>query len=149
MKEVLTIRGCCVTNAWSPRHLHRKLLLTLLYIDALITRCAWFIHTHTHRRWNISCTHVFVWTLLPRFEEFPLCTWAGFWNWSCRFDFTHNRCNNVQPTHPVPLHWCPWMASLLHAYGQVVRIGVSVTWNALSWSGSHEFKPWSGWTWGA
>ena len=31
--------------------------------------------------------------------------------------------------------------------GRVVRTGVSVTCNVLSWSGSHEFEPWSGWTW--
>ena len=30
----------------------------------------------------------------------------------------------------------------------VVRAGVSVTWNVLSWSGSHEFEPHLGWTWG-
>ena len=28
--------------------------------------------------------------------------------------------------------------------GQVVRAGVLVTWNVLSWSGGHEFKPRSG-----
>ena len=33
--------------------------------------------------------------------------------------------------------------------GQVVRAGVSVTWNVLSWSGGHEFEPRSGRTWGA
>ena len=33
--------------------------------------------------------------------------------------------------------------------GLVVITGVSVTWNVLSWSGGHEFKPQSGWTWGA
>ena len=33
--------------------------------------------------------------------------------------------------------------------GQVVRAGVSVTWNVLSWSGGHEFEPWLGRTWGA
>ena len=39
---------------------------------------------------------------------------------------------------------------LLHATdGLVVRAGVSVTWNVLSWSGGHEFEPWSGRTWGA
>ena len=32
--------------------------------------------------------------------------------------------------------------------GRVVRAGVSVTWNVLSWSGGHEFEPWSGRTWG-
>ena len=31
--------------------------------------------------------------------------------------------------------------------GRVVRAGVSVTWNVLSWSGGHEFKPRSGSTW--
>ena len=31
--------------------------------------------------------------------------------------------------------------------GQVVRAGVSVTWNVLSWSWGHEFEPWSGRTW--
>ena len=31
----------------------------------------------------------------------------------------------------------------------VVIAGVSVTWNILSWSESHKFKPWLGWTWGA
>ena len=33
--------------------------------------------------------------------------------------------------------------------GQVVRAGVSVTWNVLSWSGGYEFEPRSGQTWGA
>ena len=33
--------------------------------------------------------------------------------------------------------------------GLVVREGVSVTWSVLSWSGGHEFEPWSGRTWGA
>ena len=33
--------------------------------------------------------------------------------------------------------------------GLVVRAGVSVTWNVLSWSGGHEFEPWSGRTWDA
>ena len=33
--------------------------------------------------------------------------------------------------------------------GLVVRAGVSVTWNVLSWSGGHEFEPRSGRTWGA
>ena len=33
--------------------------------------------------------------------------------------------------------------------GLVVIAGVSVTWNILSWSGGHEFKPRPGWTWGA
>ena len=31
----------------------------------------------------------------------------------------------------------------------MVRAGVSVTWNVLSWSGGHEFEPRSGWTWDA
>ena len=35
------------------------------------------------------------------------------------------------------------------ANGQVVRAGVSVTWNVLSWSGGHEFESQSGRTWGA
>ena len=29
--------------------------------------------------------------------------------------------------------------------GRVVRAGISVTWNVMSWSGGHEFKPQSGW----
>ena len=33
--------------------------------------------------------------------------------------------------------------------GLVVIAGVSVTWNVLSWSGGHEFKPRLGWIWGA
>ena len=33
--------------------------------------------------------------------------------------------------------------------GRVVKACVSVTWNVLSWSESHEFEPWSGRTWGA
>ena len=33
--------------------------------------------------------------------------------------------------------------------GLVVRAGVSVTWNVVSWSGGHEFEPQSGRTWGA
>ena len=33
--------------------------------------------------------------------------------------------------------------------GLVVRAGVSLTWNVLSWSGGHEFEPWLGRTWGA
>ena len=28
-------------------------------------------------------------------------------------------------------------------YGQVVRAGILLTWNILSWSGGHEFEPWS------
>ena len=32
---------------------------------------------------------------------------------------------------------------------RVVRAGISVTWNVLSWSGGHEFKPQSGRTWSA
>ena len=31
---------------------------------------------------------------------------------------------------------------------QVARVGVSVTWNVLSWSGGHKFEPRLGWTWG-
>ena len=31
----------------------------------------------------------------------------------------------------------------------MVRAGISVIWNVLSWSGGHEFEPRSGWTWGA
>ena len=30
---------------------------------------------------------------------------------------------------------------------QVVRAGISVTWNALSWPGGHRFEPWLGQTW--
>ena len=33
--------------------------------------------------------------------------------------------------------------------GQVVRAGISVTWNVLSWSGGHEFETCLGRTWGA
>ena len=33
--------------------------------------------------------------------------------------------------------------------GQVVRAGVSVTWNVLSWPGRHEIEPWLGRIWGA
>ena len=32
--------------------------------------------------------------------------------------------------------------------GQVVKAGVSVTWNVLSWSGGHEFEFRLGGTWG-
>ena len=31
--------------------------------------------------------------------------------------------------------------------GGVVRAGISVTWNVLSWAGGHEFEPWLGRTW--
>ena len=41
-----------------------------------------------------------------------------------------------------------WMVLIL-TDGQVVRAGVSVTWNVLSWSGGHEFEPRSDRTWGA
>ena len=33
--------------------------------------------------------------------------------------------------------------------GRVVRAGVSVTWNVLSWSGGYEFESQLGWTLGA
>ena len=42
-----------------------------------------------------------------------------------------------------------WRSCLSVTDGQVVRAGVSVTWNVLSWSGGHEFEPQSGGTWGA
>ena len=36
-----------------------------------------------------------------------------------------------------------------YAEGEVsVCVGVSVTWNVVSWSGGHEFEPWLGQTWG-
>ena len=35
------------------------------------------------------------------------------------------------------------------ADGQVVRPGISVTWNVLSWSRGHEFEPRSGHIWDA
>ena len=42
-------------------------------------------------------------------------------------------------------------ARFLHSTFAAVECvaGVSVTWNVLSWSGGHEFKPQLGWTWGA
>ena len=41
------------------------------------------------------------------------------------------------------------MTNLGVADGRVVRAGVSVTWNVMSWSGVHEFEPRLGRTWGA
>ena len=39
-----------------------------------------------------------------------------------------------------------WWAEYGVTDGLVVIAGVSVTWNVLSWSGGHEFKPRPGWT---
>ena len=58
--------------------------------------------------------------------------------------------------HSFPHPRVPHVVWLLRVYiytevidGLVVRAGVSVTCNVLSWSGGHEFEPWLGWTWGA
>ena len=51
--------------------------------------------------------------------------------------FVHQRLSS-------PIKWncryCNFMSSKNVTDGQVVRAGISVTWNVLSWSGGHEFE---------
>ena len=57
----------------------------------------------------------------------------GAWTWVARVQITSDLYDNVA------VHFTD---------GRVVRAGVSVTWNVLSWSRGHKLEPRSGRTWG-
>ena len=72
--------------------------------------------------------------------QVPIYQYNSFWILSCLLTVTWS-----QYGHSVS---CMTMSFSQVTDGRVVRAGVSVTWNVLSWSEGHEFEPQSGWTWG-
>ena len=126
-----------------------EILSWIIFIDFLncivTTKCSYpscfFSAYHITDHHNIRSLH-------EDHEQRAMCTWVN----------QHVQCSRTLYHSLITMFSATWFGILacmtFHSYhvkmyvevtdDQVVRAGISVTWNVLSWSGGHEFEPRSG-----
>ena len=127
-----------------------------LLVSACITLQTIYFEVESVRKWilgySYKCSasnlglhrnlmhYVITWHPLP-------CT--SLWSFITRCNFLFTCCKKLTGNNDVLSAAESFVTVILRQYvivtnGWVVRAGVSVTWNVMSWSGGHEFKSWLG-----
>ena len=136
----LFIRFVCCEFREHPLKTHREITSTLIYytVRSVINRC-WGTPTPNAHLWNC-------------FNHILFRSWPAGWK-ALRHELTVRFYSilffSPQHAHILKPKLCYIVAQyalrvspVKDTNGWLVRVGVSVTWNVLSWSGGHEFEPW-------